>query len=163
MKPTELIEKMEKLQKFIHKDIPRIVKREALNHFEESWTNQGFTDKNLIKWDKRKAPPQLTKKLKQQSKTYSKWKKDNEGRAILVSKRTNTDGGHLKDSITATITGSAVIFATDKPYALIHNQGGFAGRNNKAFIPKRQFMGHSQTLMDNIEKKIETLINKIML
>lgn len=163
MKPNDLFKQLRQIEKLIQRDIPRIVKNEGLKHFTESWDKQGFTDQNLVKWKEREPPEKLTKKKKQTSKTYTKWAAKNEGRALLISNRNDTQGGHLKDSITARVSGGQlVIFATDKPYAEIHNSGGMAGRGLKAKIPKRQFMGESETLFRNIEKKIDKRIKEIL-
>ena len=52
--PTEAL--ISAFQKFIQDDALRIVETEALNHFQNSFVNQGFTDKSLVKWPERKIP-----------------------------------------------------------------------------------------------------------
>jgi phage gpG-like protein len=172
--------KQNAIKKLLNGDLQRIVKREGLNHFEESWDNQGFTDKKLIKWDTRKPPDakfrsgnvkthgRASKHTSGRAskpkllKSYKKWQAKNKGRAILVSHRTDTKGGHLKDSLTAKIVGTAVIFSTDKPYAKVHNEGGKAGRGAGFTMPKRQFLGESDVLINNIKNKITREINNTL-
>jgi len=149
------------ITKLIKQDVPRIIKVEGLNHFEESWDNQGFTDSTLKKWDARREPAKKFRKDGKALKSYKKWAAKNKGRAILVSHRTDTRGGHLKDSIKAEIKGNSVIFSTDKPYAKVHNEGGKAGRGKGFIMPKRQFLGASKTLNDKIMDRINTEISKI--
>ncbi len=171
MNVETLIQNLRKAEKFIVHDLPRIAKIEGLNHFEESWDNQGFTDKNLKKWQPRKPPANYwnkrTRKYKKgtsqrlkKNKTRAKWERKNKGRNILISHRTETKGGHLKDSLTADISGFSITFGSDKPYAGIHNTGGKAGRGLKAEIPQRQFLGYSEILMKKIEKEVEKELKK---
>jgi phage gpG-like protein len=149
------------IKKLLNGDLQRIVKREGLNHFEESFDNQGFTDKTLKKWEPRKPPDKKEKKKGGELKSYSKWKSKNKGRALLVGHRSDVKGGHLKDSITARIQGTSVIFSTDKPYAKVHNEGGKAGRGAGFTMKKRQFLGKSDVLINNIKGKITREIQKV--
>jgi len=149
------------IKKLLNGDLQRIVKREGLNHFEESFTNQGFTDKKLVKWYPRKPPDKQFRKDGKALKSYKKWSSKNKGRAILVGHRSDVKGGHLKDSITARIQGTAVIFSTDKPYAQVHNEGGKAGRGAGFTMKKRQFLGKSDVLIGNIKAKITNELNKV--
>jgi phage gpG-like protein len=140
----------------------RIVKTEALNLFEESWDTQGFNDAGVSKWKKRKEPSQKFKKNGKERKGFKKWKAKDKGRAILVSHRSDTKGGHLKDSLRGEISGLRVFIYTDKKYAQIHNEGGRAGRNKNARIPQRKFMGSSRTLDERIGGKADKLIDNLL-
>lgn len=148
------------VKKLLNGDLQRIVKREGLNHFEESFTNQGFTDSSLKKWDKRQIPAKKFKKAGGELKSYAKWQAKNKGRAILVGHRSDTKGGHLKDSLTARIEGNKIIFSSDKAYAQIHNEGGKSGRGSGFTMKKRQFLGNSKKLNDNIIDKITREMDK---
>ena len=130
--------------------LPPIVSTEGLRHFEQSWDNQGFTNKSLSKWKSRKEP--------KYGKT--KWGAKNAGRAILVSHQSDTKGTHLKDSLRVSSTPTEVVFATDKPYAQVHNEGGRAGRGKGFRMVKRQFMGPSEELNKKIAKKLDTELTK---
>lgn len=157
------------VKKLLNGDLQRIVKREGLNHFEESFTNQGFTDSSLKKWEPRNPPKSPFKKSTKagakstrliKTKGYAKWQSKNKGRAILVGHRSDTKGGHLKDSLTARIEGNRIIFSSDKDYAQVHNEGGKAGRGSGFTMKKRQFLGNSKKLNDNIIDKITREMDK---
>ena len=59
---------------------------------------------------------------------------------------------------------SQVIVGTDLPYAEVHNEGGYIRVFGKAVrkLPKRQFIGESRELMDEIEKKYLKDIDRIV-
>jgi phage gpG-like protein len=142
----------------IKKDLPRVIGVEGKNHFENSWRHQGFKDEGINRWKPRKAPPKLTESGKI-SKAYLNWKRKN-NRPILYSHGSDRKGIHLKDSIRAIPGIGRVTFATSKPYAKVHNEGGRAGRGKGFRMPKRQFMGRSRTLDRRIETKATQLLNK---
>ena len=77
---------------------------------------------------------------------------------ILVNK------GHLRDSLdyNADFNAGQAVISSDLPYAQVHNEGGTAGRNASAAIPKRQFMGPSKALDRKIITKIERELTKIL-
>lgn len=149
------------VKKLFSGDLQRIIAIEGKNHFEQSWDNQGFTDSSLAKWDRRKSPQKKFRKDGKALKSYKKWSSKDKGRAILVSHRSDTKGGHLKDSIRSEIRGTKVIFSTDKPYARVHNEGGKSGRGSGFTMPPRRFMGNSQQLNDKIIDKITREFDKI--
>jgi phage gpG-like protein len=158
--PGDLHHFSSKLKDKIAEILPVIVAAEGQAHFEASWDNQGFTDKSLSKWKKRKAPRQFTKRDHRETAAYKGFKHKDAGRAILVSHGTDTKGTHLKDSIRTDANTSRVIFATDKPYAQVHNEGGRSGRGSGFIMVKRQFMGASEKLDQKIEKKLTKEITK---
>ena len=139
--------------------LPTIVAVEGQLFFESSWDNQGFTDRSLTKWKKRKAPKQFTK-AHNETAAYKTFRRKDAGRAILVSHGSDTKGTHLKDSIRSDANSARVIFSTDKPYAQVHNEGGHAGRGKGFIMVKRQYMGPSQKLDQNIEAKLTREMNK---
>jgi Mu-like prophage protein gpG len=105
----------------------RIIRVEGLNHFQDSFQNEGFTNRALVKWKQRKIPKGKNgKPIK--GKALESWQHKNQDRAILVGHNTDTKGGHLKDSLSAEIAGDSVIFSSDKPYSGAHNDGGLSGR-----------------------------------
>jgi phage gpG-like protein len=139
--------------------LPTIVAVEGQTHFEESWDNQGFTDKSLKKWKKRKGPKQYTKAHNETAASKAFKKKDT-GRAILVGQSTDTKGTHLKDTIRSDANSARVIFETDKAYAQVHNEGGRAGRGAGFIMVKRQFMGPSEELDKKIHQKLDKEMTK---
>lgn len=153
-----LRKKIQEIEKFLTSDKPlRIIKVEGLNHFQKSFTNQGFTDKTLKKWPARKLPKYL------KGVALQKWKAADSARAILVGHASRSTGVHLKDSIQAEIGASSVVFSLDKPYAAVHNEGLKAGRPPGFMMPQRQYIGQSQVLEENIRAKFLREINKIQL
>ena len=75
------------------------------------------------------------------------------------------DSAALMNSIrTAEATATRVVWAAgnDKvAYAQVHNEGGRAGRGAGFDMPQRQFMGQSTELEEQIDKRIQTYIQKI--
>jgi phage gpG-like protein len=141
--------------------LSRVIRQEALNHFEMSWSKQGFTDQNLQLWPSRKPPERQFNKDGTRSKSFIKWQNQNTGRAILVGHRTKVSGIHLKDSLKGNIDNKRIIISTDKPYAQVHNEGGKAGRGKGFIMPQRQFMGPSRILDINIKTKFDNIMNKL--
>lgn len=150
-----LRKKIQEIEKFLTSDKPlRIIKVEGLNHFQKSFTNQGFTDKTLKKWPSRKPPKYL------KGVALQKWKAADSARAILVGHASRKMGVHLKDSIEAEIRSNSVTFSTDKIYAQVHNEGLKAGRPPGFTIPQRQYIGQSQVLEESIRSKFIREVNK---
>lgn len=166
----DLKRRLEQANAFLQGDVFEIVGIEGLNHFRESFQNEGFTDQSLEKWASRK-----TKRISR-----------NEQKVL-------SDTGELGDSLDFRIDGSTVVFYTDKAYAQIHNEGGtitvtdkmrkyFWARHKEAkdaeltdiadqwmgmalsdkiTIVKRQYIGDSAVLMLKIEEKIFRELDKI--
>lgn len=147
-------------QKFMQEEALRIVETEALNHFQNSFVYQGFTDKNLVKWPKRKIPKRKGKPIT--GKTLEKWMAKNEGRALLVSHASDTKGTHLANSITGEREPGKVTITVDKPYAQVHNDGLLSGRPPGFTMPQRQFIGPSEKLEQKIHEKLEKEIDKLI-
>jgi phage gpG-like protein len=170
----ELVQKLNQINKYVEKDVPVVVGVEAVNHFKESFTNEGFTDKSFVKWQERKS--------KRFGSTNSQ--------PIL------SQSGELADSIDFRIEGDTVVIYTDKPYAEIHNEGGtieVTAQMKKYFwsqwhmakemedeemmsqfkamalakqikIQQRQFIGESEALnqriTDKILRELQNIVNR---
>lgn len=147
-------------QKFVQEDALRIVETEALNHFQNSFVYQGFTDKSLVKWPARKIPRRKGKPIT--GKTLEKWKAKNEGRALLISHASDTKGTHMANSIVSELAPGKVTIIVDKPYAQVHNDGLRAGRPPGFTMPQRQFIGPSEKLEQKIQAKFEKEIDKLI-
>lgn len=156
----DLLRFAEKFTEKLTEIVPIIIGVEGQKHFEESFDNEGFTDKNLKKWRKRKFSGKKTKADGSKTKAFSNFQRKDQGRAILVSHQSDTDGTHLKDSIRNSHTEKQVTFETDKAYAQVHNEGGHAGRGEGFEMPQRQFMGASEELDDKIEAKLSAEMDK---
>lgn len=112
----------------------------AVNHFTQSFRNQGFTDENLQMWKPRKRT--------ERSRMGN--------RAILVK------SGRLRRSIRSKRFGLlAVKIYTDVPYASVHNNGERSGRGRGFIMPKRQFIGYSGILNRKIIAKFDSKIKQI--
>lgn len=166
-----IAEKLTELAR-VYKTLPRKIAVAAVNFSKESFRQQGWQDGGLQKWKPRKM-------------TTGR-KSDN--RAVLVK------SGRLRRSIRATsVTDRQIVIGTDVPYAQIHNEG-FTGeitqnvgthtrkehtrsgrkvqaatiraytRKRKLNMPKRQFMGPSETLNrqigDSIRQTFDDVLNR---
>lgn len=158
----DLREMTSKIIEKVRQILPAIVSIEGLRHFEQSWDNQGFTDKSLKKWKNRKAPKHSTRKDGTENAASKRWNQKNIGRAILISNQSDTKGTHLKDSLREEHTEREVIFSTDKVYAQVHNEGGHSGRGKGFTMVKREFMGPSQALDKKIQDKLTKEITKYL-
>lgn len=147
-------------QKFLQEDALRIVETEALNHFQNSFVYQGFTDKSLVKWPARKIPRRNGKPIT--GKTLEKWKAKNQGRALLISHAGDTKGTHMANSIVGEQAPGKVTILVDKPYAQVHNDGLRAGRPPGFTMPQRRFIGPSEQLEKKIQAKFEKEIDKLI-
>lgn len=147
------------LQEFMEHDLLDIIETEGLNHFEESFDNEGFTDGALKKWEPRKTTDKKGKDITRyrtnkvgKKGNLNSYGRKNEGRAILTGH--NTGGNKLRNSLKAKQIDSGVEFSSDKEYAQAHNEG-------EGHLPKRQFMGASKELDKKIIKKVDNTLDKI--
>lgn len=133
----KIVKDMEKVASEI-KDMVTIMGVYAINHYKESFRNEGFTDDSLVRWQKRKRV------------------RSGEGRAIL------TQTGRLRRSLVAKKLGRyAVRINSNVHYANVHNEGLKSGRGKGFKMPKRQFVGYSGVLARKIEKKLDSKIRNI--
>lgn len=142
--PFDII--ISQLEDYLQNTMPEIVGIEAVNHFQQSFIDEGFTDKELVKWDDVKRRTNA---------------RDSE-RAAATRPILTGDTGELADSITYTAHRNYVEITSDKDYALAHNEGTTnAGRNRNVTIKQRQFVGESETLSKVIEDIIKNDIKQI--
>lgn len=124
---------------FIEKKLPVIAGKLAVDHFKEGFQDEGFTDKELEKWDEVKRREDRTTRGARST------------RKILTG-----DTGDLGESIEYETGTGKTIVESDKDYSEAHNEGTTnAGRNRNVTIPKRQFIGESEKLNIQIETEIE--------
>lgn len=144
----------------VKRRLPLMLGNEATNFFRDSFRRQGWKDRFTEMWRARNP----------------KYAQRNQGRAILM----NT--GRLRNSIRLIKYSFALTeIGTDVPYAAAHNWG-FKGRVNvpkhqrrsrdgsyhevqahsrQMNMPRRQFMGNSDSLEKELERIIESEIDKI--
>lgn len=170
---SKLHQKIKKIERYLEHSVPTIIGVEAVNHFKESFTNEGFTDTSIVKWDnvKRKdansswhgfeygsnANRPGVKRRKETS--ISNYSHAATKRPILSGQSQN-----LFNSIRWEKRGRGALITAGTPYAQIHNEGGemkVFGKH-RATMPKRQFMGKSQVLFKRLQKRINKDIIKII-
>jgi phage gpG-like protein len=149
------------MAKTLKADAKRYAEMHCLQWFDDSFQNEGFTDNSLVKWEKRKEPDKRS------------------GGAVL----TNTT--YLRKSLEDILseTGNSITFGTTVPYASLHNEGGRMrvvqyvrahtrtrkgkreqvqshSRKMDIKFPKRQFIGHSEKMMNGLDQWLCTEIEK---
>lgn len=147
------------LQEFLANDALEIIAVEGLNHIEEAFDNEGFTDSSLKKWKGRKTTDRRGKditryKTNRRGKQgdLNQYGRKNKGRAILTGHATG--GDKLRHSYRAEKVNDGVTFHTDKEYAERHNEG-------KDGMPERKHIGESEILNKKVHKKIDKQLDKI--
>jgi phage gpG-like protein len=153
------IKTIKKIEKFLNRQVFEIVGNEAVSHYKQSFTDEGFTDTGKQKWQevKRRTNPRNFRTITRgKRKGVSVAKKKSFTKGILVQT------GELKDSIVYKRgDGRSVIISSDKVYAEVHNKGLRAGRGKGFRMPKRQFIGKSAELNKKISNKIKLYLDKI--
>jgi len=129
--------KIKQFQK-INRTLPKRVGNVALNHFLESWDNEGFSDGSINSdpWAKRDKEPKGKK------------------RKILIGKGTGILKGSMK-----LIPG-----ATFKKIAVGSYGIKYASRHNRGLdgMKKRQFIGKSRILDKKIKQMIRNEMKKLL-
>lgn len=166
----EFKRKLQQAADFLQNDIMDIIGIESINHFKQSFEDEGFTDASLEKW-KSRASKRLTRN----------------------DQKTLSDSGELAEAMEYSVNGNEITILNDKPYAEIHNEGGeitvtpkmrsfFIFKHYEALelgnydvsdmwqamffsdvikVPKRQFIGESEMLNTNIMEKIVRELDRI--
>lgn len=144
-KPTDV---GKRVTKSVKQDVPANIKRIGLAWFVKSFKNQGFTDNGFQPWKPRKHEQRrVFLGTKRRFKPAAP-----ENRAILIK------SGRLWRGTDARIWPRLVRFYNNAPYADVHNRGGKAGRKLAALIPKRQFMGKSTMMIDEMKRTMRRVI-----
>ena len=122
----------------------------AVNLFNENFRKGGFLNKVRVPWrrTKRQNNPRMTKAGKTTAaSSYG---------PLLSSRR------HLSRSNEKIVGNGQVTIVNKVPYAAVHNEGGRAGRGHKTEIPKRTFIGPSETLDKQITDMMRTDMENIL-
>lgn len=132
--------------KRVQKSLPVKIGNIALNHFKKSFRDEGFTDKKLDPWQKRKRPNKADRATGRR-------------RAILV------DSGNLKRSLKVRSARFEAIKVGSYGirYAEIHNKGltGLAFGKHRFKMPKRQFIGDSEVMNKKIRARLRAEMRTI--
>jgi len=140
----KILKQQRQLQRAMREFIP-IMANDALNHFKGSFRNQGFTDRTIEKWPRRKR----------EDKTF---RRRGTTRAILV--RTGTLKRSLRVS-ERTLTSVTIASSTPGEYGQVHNEGLLSGRKNATFKQKtRKFIGNSHKLTQKLRGKLNSRIKR---
>jgi len=168
---------LEEVVKFQKEKLPKIIGVEAVNHYTQSFVNEGFEDKNIKKWHdvKRRNPESewygfsYGSNSANSNKPKRKKEEINKGITNFSPEATKNkiltgSTSELKNSIHYVIKSDRVTVGTDKPYAAVHQFGMPAKVFGKAeFIMKpRPFIGKSDILNDSIREKIENELKRIL-
>jgi phage gpG-like protein len=147
----KIAEKLAEIERFRREDLPEIIGTEAVNHYQQSFINEGKTDGSLQKW-------QDVKRRNPDSEWYG-FSAENKKRfspTRAQDKILTGDSKELQNAIKFTVKPDRVTIHNDKPYARVHNFGeGAKIFGKKAFkMPARPFIYLSETLNKNIHDKI---------
>ena len=124
--------------------VPVKVAVKAEHHFKDSFRKGGFVNGGLHRW--------------KPSKRQSNPKHPDRAYGTLLSRR-----NHLYSSIRHSTRPYVAVVSTNVPYAKAHNEGtDNAGRGHKTRVPKRQFMGDSKELTEQVRSIVTQEINKIL-
>ena len=138
------------IDKLVSDKWPRKAGVMAVNLFNENFRKGGFLNKVRVAWrrTKRQNNPRMTKAGKTTAaSSYG---------PLLSSRR------HLSRSNEKIVRDGQVTIVNRVPYAAVHNDGGRAGRQHKTEIPRRQFIGPSETLDRQIIGMIRTDLDKLL-
>lgn len=128
----------------LNRTLPTIVGNHAKNFFVKSFKNQGFEYNGIKKWQARKGEIGVGGLARVKKKSDS-------SRAILVKT------GNLRNSIRVESANMRRIkIVSDVDYGKYHNDG-----TNK--LPKRQFIGESETLKRELTDIITKNVKKALL
>ena len=151
-----------------HKNrIAREIGNEAVRHFKDNFRQEGFVDNGIHKWKevkRRDGQRRLKGKGKPKQKT-------NFSQAATQRKILTGSSGELQDSLSYKVNSASganvsVSITSDKPYAVVQNEGGPIKVFGKAstILPARPFVGHSKELDGKIEEIVQknwvSFINK---
>ena len=171
--------KLAELERFRRQDVPDIIGTEAVRHYNQSFVNEGATDKSLKKWPdvKRRNPASAwygfslgsngqnpnAKKQNTTKKDKPKTGKSNFSPTRAKDKILTGETNDLKNATDYIKKSDRVTVRNDKPYAAVHNFGGQAKVFGKAtFTMKaRPFIYRSEVLNKKIHDKINKGIQKI--
>lgn len=168
-----ITDKLTKIENYLRNDALDIIGIEAIKHYQNSFTNEGFTDTNIVKWDnvKRKDSASPWYGFKYGGTGSRPGKKRRKENSITNYSDAATQrpilSGETQELINAfeyTKNGTSVTVFNTKPYAQIQNEGGQIKVFNKrtAKLPQRQFMGKSAVLRARLRKEIMSDILKIL-
>lgn len=152
-------QKMAEIKQFVEgDDIKEVMGVESVNHFKESFVNEGFTDETVDPWKE-------VKRREKDSPWYGHSGQTGKYSAARTTAKILTgETSELKESITYATTEKGAKVTSDKPYAGVHQFGLKAKVYGKHefTMPARPFMGKSKELKTKIETKLKKEIINII-
>lgn len=162
MNPDEfkraISEKIDEIIRYRDEDLPHVVGKEAVDHFKESFMNEGFTDSTVQKW-----PEVERRKPDSQWYGFSSVNKKAFSQARATDRILTGETNELRNSIDYFLSPGRVTVGTDKVYAAVHQ----FGQNAKVFgktpfkMKARPFIGKSEVLNQAIREKMERDLERI--
>lgn len=169
-------------------NVPRMAATEAVKFFRESFVREGFLDRSLSPWGRRQSPlggkrllfgtGNLMRSIRPRSigassaivesdTPYSAL--HNDGGTITVTEQMKKYwwaqyyklSGKVKKTSRGRVSQSKTNKATNRK-AEFCKAMALMKTGTKIKIPKRQFMGHSETLMSNLDKWVATQISQFL-
>ena len=155
---AQLAQKQRALQDYIDNDLKDEMGIIAVEHYKDSFRNQGFTDSHLEKWQevKRRVPGNPWYGHSGQT-----------GRVSLERTTAPILHGETRELSQATRyikTARGVRILNEKPYARVHNEGLPAKVYGKTpfTMPRRQFFGPSRMMVSKIKSAIKDSFKRIL-
>ncbi|MBR8784268.1 hypothetical protein IX308_000437 [Porphyromonas levii] len=155
----QFMEKMRQVQEYIEgDDVRELMAGIAIEHFRDSFNQEGFTDDTLNPWAEveRRKPDSPWYGHSGQIRRFSLSRTS----AKILSGET----GHLSSAFNYVRTKDGIIVKNTAPYARVHQYGLKAKvYGKKEFtMPKRPFMGPSKKMTAEIKQEIINDIKKIL-
>jgi len=171
-------------QENLLRDTARMAAVESVNFFKESFRNGGFTDTAFVKWEDKKSPLGGKRTMYGTGTLMQSIQKTEENtQRVVVSSGTPYSALH-NDGGTVTVTAQMKKYWWAQYYKLsgktkttkrgkqantasnrkLNAKAEYCKRmalmkvGSKIKIPKRQFMGESQTLMNELDQKLQAKI-----
>lgn len=144
--------KLMKVREQLKQELPKmtdIMLTTAVNHFSDNFKKQGFDNNGVEKWQPRKRKFYRTRSGK---------RVDDTTRGILIGKGSGRLSRSLRKRRLTLLSG---VITSPLIYARVHNEGLRAGRGAGFKMPKRQFVGYSESLNRKIKARLEGRINQI--
>lgn len=154
-------DKMKQLTDYVEgDDIRHIMGTEAVNHFKDSFKNEGFTDKDVDLWTDVKRRDEESPWYGHSGQT-GKFSPTRTTAKVLTGE---TKGNSLRENISYVTTSQGARVTNSTPYAAVHQFGQMAKIYGKKVFQMiaRPFMGKSVKLVENIKEKIYKEIKRII-
>jgi phage gpG-like protein len=130
------------IRDFATNEAPEIAGNVAVPFYKKNFQDEGFTNRSLEKWPevKRRQSPSRPDRA--------------DARRKILTKTGNLARSVQYTTAPGVATVHAEAFSNGFNYAPVHNNG-------EGSMPKRQFVGESETVNEEIHKKLQRKINEI--